>query len=257
MLITNGSTPVIVFLMVDATDDETAKTGLSPSVQISRNGAAFASVTNAVSEISNGWYKVTLTATETNTDGPLIMRATGASADEWRDIHQVVTTVPANVVSMAADTLTSSALAASAVSEIQTGLSTLDAAAVRTALGLASANLDTQLSTISGYVDTEVAAIKAKTDNLPANPAAVGSAMTLTSGERDSVAAALLDLANGVETGYTLRQVLRILAAAMGGKLSGAATTTVAIRSITDSKDRITATVDSDGNRSAVTLDAS
>jgi hypothetical protein len=36
------------------------------------------------------------------------------------------------------------------------------------------------LATIAGYVDTEVAAIKAKTDNLPAAPAAVGSAMTLT-----------------------------------------------------------------------------
>ena len=54
----------------------------------------------------------------------------------------------------------------------------LDANATRTALGLATNNLDTQLSTIAGYldteiaailaaVDTEVAAIKAKTDNLP------------------------------------------------------------------------------------------
>ena len=35
-------------------------------------------------------------------------------------------------------------------------------------------------STIIGYIDTEVAAIKAKTDNLPASPAAVGSEMILT-----------------------------------------------------------------------------
>ncbi len=48
----------------------------------------------------------------------------------------------------------------------------LDAAGVRAAIGLASANLDSQLSAVAGYVDTEVAAIKAKTDNLPANPAA-------------------------------------------------------------------------------------
>jgi hypothetical protein len=38
----------------------------------------------------------------------------------------------------------------------------------------------TSVDTLAGYVDTEVAAIKAKTDNLPASPAAVGSAMTLT-----------------------------------------------------------------------------
>lgn len=81
----------------------------------------------------------------------------------------------------------------------------LDAAGVRSAVGLASANLDTQLAsiktdtgttlpgtlvTIASYIDTEVAAIKAKTDLIPASPAAVGSAMTLTSGERDSIAAA-------------------------------------------------------------------
>jgi hypothetical protein len=49
----------------------------------------------------------------------------------------------------------------------------LDAAGTRAALGLASANLDTQLSgldgkldTVDNFLDTEVAAIKAKTDSL-------------------------------------------------------------------------------------------
>lgn len=43
------------------------------------------------------------------------------------------------------------------------------------------------ITAIAGYVDTEVAAIKAKTDNLPASPAATGDAMTLTTGERTSI----------------------------------------------------------------------
>lgn len=47
------------------------------------------------------------------------------------------------------------------------GGSGLDAAGVRSAIGLASANLDTQLSTI----DTVVDAVKIKTDNLPTDPA--------------------------------------------------------------------------------------
>ncbi|TGT76721.1 MULTISPECIES: hypothetical protein [unclassified Mesorhizobium] len=47
----------------------------------------------------------------------------------------------------------------------------LDAAGTRSAVGLASANLDTQLGAIAGYIDTEVSAIKAKTDNLPSDPA--------------------------------------------------------------------------------------
>lgn len=64
---------------------------------------------------------------------------------------------------------------------------------------------------------------------------------------------ALLDRADAIETGWTLRKVLRILAAAMGGKSSSNGCT---IRNLTDSKARITATVDEDGNRTAVTLDA-
>ena len=43
-----------------------------------------------------------------------------------------------------------------------------------------STYVDTEVAAILAAVDTEVAAIKAKTDNLPASPAAVGSAMTLT-----------------------------------------------------------------------------
>lgn len=46
------------------------------------------------------------------------------------------------------------------------GGSGLDAAGVRAAIGMASANLDAQLATIAGYVDTEVLAIKSTTDAL-------------------------------------------------------------------------------------------
>jgi len=79
-----------------------------------------------------------------------------------------------------------------------------------------------------------------------------GTTQTAVSG----VPTALLDLAAGVETGLTLRQAMRLLAAASAGKLSGAATTTIVIRNaVADSKDRITATVDASGNRSAITVD--
>lgn len=55
--------------------------------------------------------------------------------------------------------------------------------AVGSVTGLTASNLDVavstlataaNLATVAGYIDTEVAAIKAKTDNLPAAPAAVG-----------------------------------------------------------------------------------
>lgn len=85
--------------------------------------------------------------------------------------------------------------------------------------------------------------------------AQAGDAMALTSSERNSVATALLDLANGVETSYTVRQVFRLLAAACGSKIDGAASTTLHIRDLGDTKNRVTATVDADGNRTAITLD--
>jgi hypothetical protein len=67
----------------------------------------------------------------------------------------------------------------------------LDAAGTRTAVGLATANLDTQLGTIDDFLDTEIAAIKLQTDKIPSSPAATGDAMTLTAGERTSIATAV------------------------------------------------------------------
>lgn len=68
---------------------------------------------------------------------------------------------------------------------------------------------------------------------------------------------ALLDRSSGVETSFTPRQSLRLMLSALTGKLSGAATATVVIRNTPDTKNRITAAVDANGNRTAVTYDVS
>lgn len=90
MQIAQGGTPVLIFLLVNSADSRTAVTGATPTVTLSKAGGAFAAATNAVSEISGGFYKVTLTLTETNTLGALAVIATATGADVWRDIHQVV-----------------------------------------------------------------------------------------------------------------------------------------------------------------------
>lgn len=64
-------------------------------------------------------------------------------------------------------------------------------------------------------------------------------------------------LVGEVENSLTLTAVLRGMFAALTGKASGLDTTTAVYRDNADTKDRITATVDTDGNRSAVTLDLS
>lgn len=59
-----------------------------------------------------------------------------------------------------------------------------------------------------------------------------------------------------VETGLTLRQALRLVTAATAGKIAGGGTSTITIRNaVVDGVDRITATVDSSGNRTAITYD--
>lgn len=79
--------------------------------------------------------------------------------------------------SIATDAIDADAIKADAVAEIQSGLAT--AAALTTVEG--------KIDVIDDYLDTEVAAIKAKTDNLPASPAAVGSAMTLAADQAVNV----------------------------------------------------------------------
>lgn len=74
-------------------------------------------------------------------------------------------------VTLAANAITAAATAADFTTEIQSGLAT--AAALDTVDNL----LDTEIAALQ----SDMTAIKAKTDNLPASPAAVGSAMTLTS----------------------------------------------------------------------------
>jgi hypothetical protein len=61
--------------------------------------------------------------------------------------------------------------------------------------------------------------------------------------------------AHQLEGMFTAKQIMRLMAAALAGKISGAEGTNVKIRDLNDSKDRIDATVDGYGNRLSVTLD--
>jgi hypothetical protein len=109
---------------------------------------------------------------------------------------------------------------------------------------------------VSGRIDSSVGAVAAGAITAAAIATDAIDADALATDAVTEIATGMLDLAAGVETGLTLRQAMRLIAAASAGKLSGAATTTIVIRNaVADSKDRITATVDSSGNRSAITVD--
>jgi hypothetical protein len=73
----------INFFMADSTDHVSPKTGLTVTVTLSKNGAAFAACSGTVTEISNGWYSLAGNATDRNTVGELLVHAEGTGADNF------------------------------------------------------------------------------------------------------------------------------------------------------------------------------
>lgn len=73
----------------------------------------------------------------------------------------------------------------------------------------------------------------------------------------DDIAYAVWGLDNGIEAGWTPRQIMRVVAAVLAGKVSGAGANAPVFRDVNDTKPRVSATTDTSGNRTAVTLDPS
>ena len=86
----NQTAQPLLFLMVDSADHIAGKAGLSPTVTLSKNGAAFAAPDGAVTEVGNGWYKVAPNAIDAGTLGPLTLHASAAGADPTDDRFDVV-----------------------------------------------------------------------------------------------------------------------------------------------------------------------
>jgi hypothetical protein len=150
---------------------------------ISKDGAATAgTATTNPTNIGGGVYWLPLSQGETNADAiavipvsatagvtidPIVLLTTAGALPSAQAGASGGVAIVGSAMTLAIDALNAAALATDAANEIRTGLSTLDAAGVRTAIGLASANLDAQLGAIDDFLDTEVAAILAR---LPVRP---------------------------------------------------------------------------------------
>lgn len=210
-------------------------TSISTLQQIASVSGAVASVTGNVGGNVTGSVGSVVAAVTVGTINANVITATAIAANAL------------TAAKIATDAIGAAQLAADAVTEIQTGLSTLTAAGVRTAVGLAAANLDTQLS-----------AINAKTTNLPADPADAsditglfGALTTIV----NAVPAAVGDII--IEGTTTLVMSIRGLNSAAMGLATGLDTGLPRYRDLGDTKDRIAATTDADGNRSVVVRDLS
>lgn len=227
----NVSGQIIGVQMVSATDGS-AFTG-TVSALVTKDGGTQTAGGGAVTHEGNGFHTYTITQSETNADHVAVtFTGTGAVPATI----QVYTTFPQTGDSFArlgapagasiaadlvviddfldteiaaikskTDNLPASPAATSDIPSASTVASTVWGTAVPGAFGAGAAgkvlgdNLNatvssratqTSVDTLAGYVDTEVAAIKAKTDNLPASPAATGdipSASTVATAVRSEL----------------------------------------------------------------------
>lgn len=216
--------------MVSATDGSAFTGSVTVEVTLDAGTQATGSVgSGACTHEGTGYHTYAPAQAETNGDlAAFTFHGTGAVPATV----QIYTSFPQSV-----DNATNIALIKTSTDEIGTA-----------GAGLTNINLPNQTMDIVGNI----------TGNLSGSVGSVGangiSAASLAADAGTELATALLDLANGVETGTTVRQALKILGAALAGKVSGAGTTTITFRNMGDASDVIVATVDADGNRSAVTL---
>ena len=126
-------------------------------------------------------------------------------------------------------------------------------------------NLDAAISTVSTHDATAVwsVATRALTDKAAFSLASDQSSVTIgtlnTNGDKTGYALstpgidAILD--DIVESTYTFRHILRLMASALCGESSGGGTTSISFKGLDGTTNRINATVDANGKRSAITLD--
>lgn len=224
--IANSSTGYIA-LQLFLTGTATEATGKTVAITISKNGAAFgnpsAGATNAT-EIGNGWYYYAPSATDTGTNGILIVRGTAASCDNTTALHHVVpatngrlSALPATAVTTNASLLTSGTgtdqlSVASGRGKADTVYWNAAAVSVPTNAGVPNVNV----KTINDVATTAVTTVKAVqgiavdgvittvTNQLTAAQIATGVWQDTTAGDFTTAASIGKSIMNGVALGTGL-----------------------------------------------------
>lgn len=119
-----------MFKMILASDHFSKATGVSPTVNISKAGAAFGAAAGAVAEVANGWYTVALTSADTGTAGQLAFYITAATADDTDFVDEVfdpaVVNLGVNAVQLGATAQTGRDVGASVLLSAGVGAGQLD-----------------------------------------------------------------------------------------------------------------------------------
>lgn len=207
----------LLFLMVDSADHVSAKTGLSPTVTLSKNGGAFAAPSGAVSEVGSGWYKVAGNGTDAGTLGPLLLHATATGADPTDERYEVVAFDPEVGTNLGLSALPTANPAANG------GLATCDAS---NALKVQSGTGANQIALTSGKVELTAAGIQAIWDALTSALTTAGSIGKLLVDRLD----AAISSRSTVTTAQVNAEVVDALDTDTYAELGGVPAATVSIR---------------------------
>ena len=289
MLILRQSTSIDIRIgpFVDVTDGATPETGITLGAAdqaevLKENGAATVAMAGAFVAITDadGWYDYTVASGDVDTVGeivfvvqdvsvclPVYVRAFVVEEAVYDALYDATSAGPLQ------GTTPGNTLDVSATGEA--GIDWANIGSPTTVQNLSGTNIDVDqviasvsgaVGSVTGAVGSVTAAVTVGTINANVITATSIAAAAMNgkgdwnidkTGYRLS-ATGVDDVLDEVYEGWTtLRQFLRVAASALFGKLAGAATTSVTIRDEADTKNRIAATVDSDGNRTAVTLDKS
>lgn len=287
------SQEVVFGIFIDSTDGNTEETGLTianTDIKIWKAGATTLANKNSggATHISNGIYYAVFDATDTNTlgSGKAFVHVSGAlyqvlefcvlpqkvydsmivgsdnlevdtiqieGIDATNQINSScdtaisdagVTTTRMGYVDYLADATYGLSAIETLVDELESRL-TAQRASNLDELGAANipADIDTLLSRLSalraGYLDKL---------NITGNVASSGEITAL-----NDISVADI-LAGETESGLTLAHAIQLMTSALALKASGGGTTTVTFRNYGDTKNRITMTVDENGNRSEVVV---
>lgn len=283
---------------LDETDGKTAETGLTitqPDIRLKKNGGAWAqkNAAQTLTHEENGWYEVTLDATDTNTLGILIVAIHESGAlPVWKEYMVLPANVYDSLVS-GSDVLDVSATQFAGQTITCSGGVTVPAATLASTTNITAGTVTTatNVTTVNGLAANVITAAATAADFGTEIGTAVWATTTrqltgtqtfnLTgditgnlSGSVGSVTAGVTVSTNNDKTGYrlsstgvddvldeavegsaTLRQYVRGFYSALLGKSSGHESGSPVYRDAADSKDRITATTDANGNRTAITID--
>ena len=269
MLFKSQTQKILLYAIDSATG--LGKTGLTDLVcSVSKDGASNASATNTAAAVGNGLYSLELTAAET---GAALVGVSATSATASVVVNPlIVFTTDGAVPPQEAGT--SGGLgtvdASNRIAGIQgtindlDGLNNFDPASDTVATVTTVTNMrgtDSALlasSAPSNFGDLAITSSTGKVTAGTVDDKTGYTVETIVSGTINAIADGLLDRADGVEpasagTERTVRAALRLILSACAGQVAGASGTTITIRDTNDTTNRITATVDSDGNRTAVT----